>query len=184
MKARPSKLDTYAARIREMVAARQTLAQIQAELLTLGVKVSTGRLSVFVSQLAQSDLESRLFGLVKTGGQMTRELDAAFTSNPAPELAQLIRVVKTLVMNLQIQGATNPEMLDLSNTMLKTVLEFAKLESKEREVNLAVDKFQFDATKLALAKLPELKAIASDRSINEDEKLTQARLALFGFAPA
>lgn len=45
------------------------------------------------------------------------------------------------------------------------------------------DKFEFNAAKACLAKLPELKAISSNRELSEDQKLEQARLALFGTAP-
>lgn len=45
------------------------------------------------------------------------------------------------------------------------------------------DKFEFDAAKACLAKLPELKAISTNKELSEDQKLEQARLALFGSAP-
>jgi hypothetical protein len=57
------------------------------------------------------------------------------------------------------------------------------LKLKAKELEFDREKFQFDATKAALAKLPELKAIISNSSLSEDEKLTQARLALFGSTP-
>lgn len=54
---------------------------------------------------------------------------------------------------------------------------------KFQQVALDKNKFEFDATRAAMAKLPELKAIASNKALSDDEKLEQARLALFGVAP-
>ena len=62
---------------------------------------------------------------------------------------------------------------------LKTVSADVKAES----ISLDRDKFQFDAAKACLAKLPELKAISANKELSEDQKLEQARLALFGSAP-
>jgi hypothetical protein len=51
---------------------------------------------------------------------------------------------------------------------------------KERELGLAMDKFQFDAAKACLAVLPELKVISQDKGLSEPEKVQQIRLKLFG----
>ncbi len=51
----------------------------------------------------------------------------------------------------------------------------------ERE-KLAFDKtrFEFDAAKACLAKLPELKVISGDKGLSEGQKVDQIRLKLFG----
>lgn len=54
---------------------------------------------------------------------------------------------------------------------------------KERELGLALDKFQFDAAKACLALLPELKVISQDKGLSEPEKVQQIRLKLFGVLP-
>lgn len=61
----------------------------------------------------------------------------------------------------------------------------AAVDRAQREVVTELDrnKFEFDAAKACLAKLPELKAIATNKQLSEDERLEQARLALFGSAP-
>jgi len=73
---------------------------------------------------------------------------------------------------------------------VKGELETAKLELKKKqvslkgtEVQLAIDKFQWDGAKEALAKLKELKSIAADRSLNDDQKIEQVRLRLWGAPP-
>lgn len=66
----------------------------------------------------------------------------------------------------------------------KLGLATAKVDLKDKELLLGRQKFEFDAAKAALAKLPELNAIKRDSSLNEDAKLEQARLKLFGETPA
>ena len=65
----------------------------------------------------------------------------------------------------------------------KLGMEAVRESRADRMFSLDKKKFEFSATKAALAKLPELKAIASNKALSDDEKLEQARLALFGVAP-
>ena len=68
-------------------------------------------------------------------------------------------------------------------------IEKAKLELQrqaearaQKEFQLALEKFQFDAAKHALAAVKELKTISASK-LTDVEKITQARLALFGELP-
>jgi len=65
----------------------------------------------------------------------------------------------------------------------KLGLATIKQDVNAQSASLDRDKFQFDAAKACLAKLPELKAISTNKELSEDQKLEQARLALFGSAP-
>lgn len=183
MKSRPSKLDRYAEQLAELEAEGKKLADMQAWLKAEGCPVSLGRLSDFLASARQERLHQTLFGMIATGARMNNELDAQFEKNPAPEIEQLIRVTKTLISSLQVQGVANPDLLELSNTMQKTVLDFAKLDLKREELALAQDKFEFNATREAMAKLDTLKAIKADSKLTEEEKMYQARMQLFGSAP-
>jgi hypothetical protein len=53
----------------------------------------------------------------------------------------------------------------------------------EGQLKLAREKFEFDAAEACLKKLPALKAISNNASIDSSEKIKQIRLALFGSAP-
>ncbi len=56
-------------------------------------------------------------------------------------------------------------------------------QMKREQLALDKNKFEFDAAAACLKKLPELKAIATNKTLSEDEQIEQARLALFGSAP-
>jgi hypothetical protein len=139
MKGRKSKLDPHADRIAEWYRAEPslTLEDCCARLRALGCPVSTGRLSDYLAaQRAQALQDSLLAGIV-SGSRMARQIDEAFAKNPPPELKTLVGLVKNLVLNLNVNGQADPALLDVANTMLKTVLEFARLEAKQADTALA-----------------------------------------------
>lgn len=51
---------------------------------------------------------------------------------------------------------------------------------KEEELRLAREKFEFDAAKKAMEFAAEIKGIASDDALDDDEKIQKVREALFG----
>lgn len=75
-------------------------------------------------------------------------------------------------------GAKNAALADA-----KLAQKEKQLAQKDKEIALAIEKFQWDGAKEALAKLKELKSIAADRSLNDDQKIEQVRLRLWGAVP-
>lgn len=65
----------------------------------------------------------------------------------------------------------------------KLFIAMRKLRNSERFLNLEREKFEFDAAKACLKALPALKAIASDKALDENAKLTAVREKLFGEVP-
>ena len=62
----------------------------------------------------------------------------------------------------------------------KADLDLRKLELRREALRLQREKFEFDAAKACLAKLPELKAIAASKRLDDRDKIDQIRLRLFG----
>jgi len=147
MKARPNKLDPFAARIDDWEREGKTLAEMQADLREDGCKVALSSLSEFLARKRQELAEREMFAVIASGGKMNRELDAAFAANPAPEVERLIDISKTLIMTLQVNGRANPKLLALANGMQQTVLDYMsgkaraalegeKLKQGERKLKL------------------------------------------------
>lgn len=67
--------------------------------------------------------------------------------------------------------------------MVRLIYEGAKQETEVRRLSLAVEQWQFDATKAAMGKLRELRHIHEDDGLSETDKLQEARLLLFGMLP-
>src|SRR5208282_3308710 len=122
MKARKSILDPFRDQLEAWDAEGLTLMDMQKKLAELSCGVSIGLLSGYLERRRSESLQSKLFTLIASGGRMNSELDAAFKANPEPDIEQLIRLTKTLVMSLQVQGQANPDLLSLANSMQQTVL--------------------------------------------------------------
>ncbi len=103
--------------------------------------------------------------------------------------------VETLLQKLQVSRPDwTPDQIQTVGQSFFTALALEQQDPKQwfliqqtalkrEQLSLDKNKFEFDATRAAMAKLPELKAISANKNLSEDEKLEQARLALFGSAP-
>jgi hypothetical protein len=59
-------------------------------------------------------------------------------------------------------------------------LKVIGVDLKDERAALDREKFQFDAAKACLARLPELKVISQDKGLSDAEKVDAVRLKLFG----
>jgi hypothetical protein len=141
-----NKLDPFAERLVEWRAEGLTLAKMREQLALDGCVVGISSISDYCLRLEREAQEKELFATIATGGRMNRELDAAFAKDPAPEIEQLIRVSKTLIMSLQVQGVANPKLLALANSMQETVLTYlsgrTKAELEARKLELSESKYR------------------------------------------
>jgi DNA-binding phage protein len=182
----PSKLDPYAEQLVEMESATppKTLAEMKKWLAGQNVSTSSRNVSAYLKNLRTARATERVLDMITTGSKQCREVDKAFAKNPAPKLGTLIKLFKTLIMQLSLNEAADPKLLSLANTLTTTVCRFitgqTQAKFKKRELALAENKFYFDATKACLAKLDTLKKIKTDSGLTEDEKIQQARVELFG----
>ena len=62
----------------------------------------------------------------------------------------------------------------------KLELEQAAQRTRDEQLRLAREKFEFDAAKTAMAKAAEIKSISADDTLAADEKIARVRAALFG----
>lgn len=185
-KERQSKLDGYAERLDEMFRSVDkggkgfTLDQAREELRLDGCSVSCSRLSDWWSARQNSQMQDRLLNQITSGAQQCREVEAALGKNGGVGLETLIKLHRVLILKLSTEGNVDPEKLELVNRMMREVQKFARLQQLGEQIALERDKFQFDAAKACLARLPELKAISTDKGLSDADKVQAIRLKLFG----
>jgi len=182
-KARPNKLDPFAERLDAWSAEGRTLAQMREELRKDGCTVAISQIGDYLARRRQSALEERLLGQIASGARQCREVEAQFAKDPAPEFETLIRLHRVLILRLSTESTGNPELLELVNRMMKPVVQFARLQQLDKQISLDRAKFEFDAAKACLARLPELKAISTDKGLTQAQQVEQIRLKLFGELP-
>ena len=146
-----SKLDRYAESLQAMERENppKTLAEMQSWLAQEGVTVVQSTISRFLESLRSSQAQERVLEMVVSGSAQCDEVDQAFAKHPEPQLETLIKLFKTLIFQLTVKGAADPEMLSLANTLTQTVCDFisgqTKAAFKERELTL--DERKYEETK-------------------------------------
>ncbi len=146
-----NKLDPFAERLVAWRSEGRTISDMQKELLADGCKASQSSISEFLSARQRESDHEEFLRLVASGGEMNRKLDDAYSKNPDPEIGQLIRMGKTLVMTLQVEGAKDQKKLKMAKAWMDTILTFIsgrtkaelekqKLEQGERKLQLLEEK--------------------------------------------
>ncbi len=142
MKARPSKLDPFAERLTEMLLAGKSLAEAQEQLRQDGCSVSLGRLSRWWADHQATLAEEQMLRDIATGAAQCQAVSAAFERHPAPELSMIIAQHRVLAMQFATRAHVDGSMIEMSERATKMALEFAKLEEKRAERELAETKYR------------------------------------------
>ena len=90
----------------------------------------------------------------------------------------LLGMLSQELMTAKLEGTS----LSQQTRALAQLLKKQKLNQDQQELDLARDKFEVDAAKLALAAVTRLKTISASK-LTDVEKIDQARRALFGALP-
>jgi hypothetical protein len=181
MKRKKSKLDAFEAEIEQWDHDRVTLEEMRRRLAERGVTVSVGRLSLFLAALRQRRLTERLLPSIATGARMCREIEQAFAENPAPSLATLVEFQKRLILELQVRGANDPELLKTANDALRVAISAIKAEHERAALALEREKFQRATAEAVLraARDQRIQEIAASDA-PAAEKIERVGRALFG----
>lgn len=182
-KAKESKLDPFAERLDEWFGVeKKTLKEVQAQLALDGCSVSLSRLSEWWEARTQQKAEERLLSQIASGAQQCKEVERQFASNAAPELDTLIKLHRTLVLQMSTHAAADPRMLKLADASLRTVMEFVsgqtKAHHKERELAIAEVRLRLDTDAWAESTLKKAAELNSS-SLSNADKIAAMRQALF-----
>lgn len=112
--------------------------------------------------------------LAKT--QTSDEAQIAAYKAMATELALRTGSAKEAEKFINMAGALADKRLKAAELKLKARAQ----ETKDEQLKLAREKFEFDAAKKAMELAAEIKDVAGDDSLDDDEKIAKVREALFG----
>ena len=141
------------------------------------LSISLAALSNFYQSVCAQELIARRQRAVSTAD----EIAAAAQTKPGNFDSATIDALKQKAFELSINPGADPRDV---KSLFMLVLKARDQQISEKQLALDREKFEFDAAKAALAKLPDLKLIASDKSLSDDDKLTAIREKLFGEVPA
>jgi hypothetical protein len=141
--------------------------------------VSTSRsgLERFYARVNQRRLLQRIMDSSQTAAAVKEKFD----ESKAPIESALKKMLAQLAFEMSVSGkAVDPEtFVAISGLVLKA----QEQELKKQAIELQRDRFEFDAAEACLKKLPELKSIAANGSLDQHAKLRAIREKLFGEVP-
>lgn len=95
--------------------------------------------------------ESFLAGIAEAAS-LCREMEAHLRQHSAPELETIIKVYRVLVLKLSAELRAVPELRHLVTTLMKPVMDWARLEEKRKQRELAEQKLREEAAARQAAK--------------------------------
>lgn len=146
-----------------------------------GVRISRTALANWLEGRRMRDTQERILRSIASGAQLMRECEREYGKNPAPTVEQLIRLFRTLVMQLASAGACDPEFLRVAAPMMGQVLEAERLAVKRQELALDERRVAVLERRAALADAAE--GVAQDSALSAEEKMARIR-ELFGIGQA
>ena len=99
-------------------------------------------------------LQEDLLEQIALAARHCRELEAQFGENPAPGLETIIKLHRALVFSYCLRAEEDPEQARAVKDLMKSVMDYAQLEEKRRQRDLAEQKYrdQVEAQKAARAR--------------------------------
>jgi hypothetical protein len=110
------------------------------------------RALIRVAEESPRDLQGQLLAQIVEGAGLCVEVERALGQNPSPQVATLIKLYRVLVLKICVEAAGAPTLLKLANDLMRPVMEWARLEEKRKERELAEQKYRDQLEKAAREK--------------------------------
>jgi hypothetical protein len=87
-------------------------------------------------------LQAELLSQITHGARLCAEVEAKLSQNPTPELETLIKLYRVLILKFSLEAEVAPGLFRLANDLMKPVLDWARLQEKRKERELAEQKYR------------------------------------------
>lgn len=103
------------------------------------------------SKRSGGEAMEELLALIAEAGRHCREIERQFGDHPAPELELVIKLHRVLLLQYTLAAKHRPEALKKARELMRPVMEWAALEEKRKQRELAEQKYrdQVEAEKAA-----------------------------------
>lgn len=130
----------------------------------------------------QRTAQRRMLDRIAASRSTQNEVLEKFKANPADTYAALLDMAGQIAFDKAFQSEKELDAETIFN-FTKLVMSGRKQAMDQQALDLARDKFQFDAAKACLAKIDSIKSIRANATLDQNAKIEQIRLQLFGVAP-
>src|ERR1700757_344923 len=129
----PSKLDPFAHQLDHWFGVENlTLAQAIDRLHELGCDVSRNNLSHWCRVRRQRQWQEQLLHKISPGAQPGEQVEKELAEAAAPDLETLLKPHRVLLLQLSTQASADPQLIKLVNQSMRTMLEHAQHQSREK----------------------------------------------------
>lgn len=136
-----------------------------------------------LSEVATRWNSERCLDVVGEVGKMIAKFRSKISGLPNSQMDNVTDSLCAMLSQEILAAKLEGKDLSQQTKALNQLLKKQKLQQSQQEINLARDKFEFDASKAALAAAATLKIISSNTKLSDVEKIQAARRALFGKLP-
>ena len=119
-----------------------TLAAVRERLAQAGCSVSLARLSDWRINRDWERRREQVLNQIAAGARHCGQLEEQFGKNPPPELEILIKLHRVIILQLSAQMHSNPDAVRSVTTLMKPVMDWARLEEKRKDRELAEQKYR------------------------------------------
>ena len=109
-----------------------------------------------------------LLAQIGEGARHCRAIEAEFGKNPPPELETLIKLHRVMVLQLSSKEETERETIGLVTALMRPVMEWARLQEKRKERELAEEKYRAHLEAQQAAIQQELEAAKTDGGLSTE----------------
>lgn len=92
--------------------------------------------------MSPEELLERLLEQIAQGGKLCQEVERQLKDHLCPELETIIKLHRVLVLKLSGEADAMPERFKLVSALMKPLLEWARLEEKRKQRELAEQKYR------------------------------------------
>jgi hypothetical protein len=89
-----------------------------------------------------AQLQERLLAQIADGARLCVEVERRLSQNATPQLETLVKLYRVLVLKLCADAEGAPTLLKLANDLMRPVMEWARIEEKRKERELAEQKYR------------------------------------------
>src|SRR5262249_9602916 len=87
-------------------------------------------------------LQERVLSHLAEAAQLCTVVERQLAASSAPELETLIKLHRVMILKLSLEANAAPELLKLVAQLMKPVMDWARLQEKCRELELAEQKYR------------------------------------------
>ena len=98
--------------------------------------------AVPAAEVSPRKLQEQLLAQIVEGAGLCVEVERVLGQNPSPQVTTLIKLYRVLVLKICVEAEGAPTLLKLANDLMRPVMEWARLEEKRKERELAEQKYR------------------------------------------